>query len=266
MIHKGTRSRTRSRVSGSSSAAPRATRRRGSRDRVLRAADRVRGCRARPSSRRSASRSSAARSGSGSARTSASPALVSASRARRRGAPLLERGRHRGAFRLRGAAGAQFEQSLETMFALAADGRTNRKGMPNPLRLAVIARHHFDDVQLRVPARLVAAVRARPRLAARARTRVRAHLRAAGGEPADGARRLSMRRRLRRRLFWTSVVVGLLLLVLAATVAQAVVAAPRVAWRLPGRLAAALLTARRRSTRRTQLTETRDRHVVQLVG
>ncbi len=42
----------------------------------------------------------------------------------------------------------QFEQLLETMFALAADGRTNRKGMPNPLRLAVIARHHIDDVQL----------------------------------------------------------------------------------------------------------------------
>ena len=34
----------------------------------------------------------------------------------------------------------QFEQLLETMFALAADGKTNRKGMPSPLRLAVIAR------------------------------------------------------------------------------------------------------------------------------
>jgi len=38
----------------------------------------------------------------------------------------------------------QFEQLLETMFALAADGKTNRKGMPSPLRLAVIARAHFD--------------------------------------------------------------------------------------------------------------------------
>jgi quercetin dioxygenase-like cupin family protein len=45
----------------------------------------------------------------------------------------------------------QFEQLLETMFALAADGRTNRKGMPNPLRLAVIARAHFDTVQLPFP-------------------------------------------------------------------------------------------------------------------
>lgn len=45
----------------------------------------------------------------------------------------------------------QFEALLETMFALAADGKTNRKGMPNPLRLAVIARHHFDDVRLPFP-------------------------------------------------------------------------------------------------------------------
>ena len=41
-----------------------------------------------------------------------------------------------------------FEQLIETMFGLAADGKTSRKGMPNPLRLAVIARHHFDDVRL----------------------------------------------------------------------------------------------------------------------
>src|SRR3954466_1998954 len=33
----------------------------------------------------------------------------------------------------------QFESLIETMFALAADGRTNRKGMPNPPHLAVIA-------------------------------------------------------------------------------------------------------------------------------
>jgi mannose-6-phosphate isomerase-like protein (cupin superfamily) len=45
----------------------------------------------------------------------------------------------------------QFEQLLETMFALAADGKTNRKGMPNPLRLAVIANAHFDTVQLPFP-------------------------------------------------------------------------------------------------------------------
>ena len=34
------------------------------------------------------------------------------------------------------------------MFSLAADGRTNAKGMPNPLRLAVIARAYFDTVRL----------------------------------------------------------------------------------------------------------------------
>ena len=45
----------------------------------------------------------------------------------------------------------QFEQLVETMYGLAADGKTNRKGMPNPLRLAVIARHHFDDVRLPFP-------------------------------------------------------------------------------------------------------------------
>ena len=44
-----------------------------------------------------------------------------------------------------------FEQLLETMFALAADGKVNRKGLPSPLRLAVIARHHFEDVRLPFP-------------------------------------------------------------------------------------------------------------------
>ena len=45
----------------------------------------------------------------------------------------------------------QFESLLETMFALAADGKTNKKGMPNPFRLAVIARAHFDTVRLPQP-------------------------------------------------------------------------------------------------------------------
>jgi mannose-6-phosphate isomerase-like protein (cupin superfamily) len=44
----------------------------------------------------------------------------------------------------------QFESLIETMFGLAADGKTNRKGMPNPFRLAVIAQAHFDTVQLPV--------------------------------------------------------------------------------------------------------------------
>jgi hypothetical protein len=41
------------------------------------------------------------------------------------------------------------------MFALAADGKTNRKGMPNPLHLAVIAQAHFDTVQLPFPPAIV---------------------------------------------------------------------------------------------------------------
>ena len=44
-----------------------------------------------------------------------------------------------------------FESLIETMFTLAAEGKTNRKGMPNPLRLAVIARAHFDTVRLPFP-------------------------------------------------------------------------------------------------------------------
>ena len=42
----------------------------------------------------------------------------------------------------------KIESVIETMYGLAADGKTNRFGMPNPLRLAVIAKHHFDTVQL----------------------------------------------------------------------------------------------------------------------
>jgi quercetin dioxygenase-like cupin family protein len=45
----------------------------------------------------------------------------------------------------------QFESLIETMFTLAAEGKTNRKGLPNPLRLAVIARAHFDTVRLPFP-------------------------------------------------------------------------------------------------------------------
>jgi quercetin dioxygenase-like cupin family protein len=41
-----------------------------------------------------------------------------------------------------------FERFIQTMFALAADGKTSKKGMPSPLRLAVIANAHFDDVRL----------------------------------------------------------------------------------------------------------------------
>jgi quercetin dioxygenase-like cupin family protein len=45
----------------------------------------------------------------------------------------------------------RFESLLETMFALAAEGRTDRRGLPSPLRLAVIADAHFDTVRLPAP-------------------------------------------------------------------------------------------------------------------
>jgi quercetin dioxygenase-like cupin family protein len=45
----------------------------------------------------------------------------------------------------------RFESLVETMFTLAAEGKTNRKGLPNPFRLAVIARAHFDTVRLPFP-------------------------------------------------------------------------------------------------------------------
>jgi quercetin dioxygenase-like cupin family protein len=45
----------------------------------------------------------------------------------------------------------QFESLIETMFTLATEGKTNRRGLPNPLRLAVIARAHFDTVRLPFP-------------------------------------------------------------------------------------------------------------------
>ena len=45
----------------------------------------------------------------------------------------------------------QFERLIATMYTLAAAGKTNKKGMPNPLRLAVIANEHFDDVRLPFP-------------------------------------------------------------------------------------------------------------------
>jgi quercetin dioxygenase-like cupin family protein len=44
-----------------------------------------------------------------------------------------------------------FESLIETMFTLAAQGKTNQKGLPNPLRLAVIAKAHFDTVRLPFP-------------------------------------------------------------------------------------------------------------------
>lgn len=45
----------------------------------------------------------------------------------------------------------RFESLIETMFTLAAEGRTGKHGLPGPLQLAVIADAHFDTVRLPFP-------------------------------------------------------------------------------------------------------------------
>lgn len=45
----------------------------------------------------------------------------------------------------------KFESLIETMFTLAAEGKTGKRGLPGPFRLAVIAREHFDTVRLPFP-------------------------------------------------------------------------------------------------------------------
>ena len=44
-----------------------------------------------------------------------------------------------------------FETFLQTMYGLASDGKTNKKGFPNPFRLAVIMKEQFDLVRLPFP-------------------------------------------------------------------------------------------------------------------
>jgi mannose-6-phosphate isomerase-like protein (cupin superfamily) len=48
-----------------------------------------------------------------------------------------------------------FEEMIRTMFNLAADGKTNRKGMPNPFRMAVIAAAYKDVIRLPFPPAIV---------------------------------------------------------------------------------------------------------------
>ena len=95
----------------------------------------------------------------------------------------------------------QFESLLETMFALAADGKTNRKGMPNPLRLAVIANAHFDTVRLPFPPAMDPEARPRARRTARPAARLPAHVRRRPrrGRPGDRVGRDVRRQPLHRR-------------------------------------------------------------------
>jgi quercetin dioxygenase-like cupin family protein len=48
-------------------------------------------------------------------------------------------------FRCAVAPALGFERFIETMFALAADGKLSKRGLPNPVRLATIANAHFAD-------------------------------------------------------------------------------------------------------------------------
>lgn len=45
----------------------------------------------------------------------------------------------------------RFESLVETLFALALDGRTSASGLPGSLQAAVIAAAHFDTVRLAFP-------------------------------------------------------------------------------------------------------------------
>jgi quercetin dioxygenase-like cupin family protein len=47
------------------------------------------------------------------------------------------------------------EMFFETFFGLARDGKTNRKGLPNPVRLAVLMREYEDELRLARPPFLV---------------------------------------------------------------------------------------------------------------
>ncbi len=46
---------------------------------------------------------------------------------------------------------ARFEEMVITLFGLAAEGKTNKKGVPNPLQLAVISQEFADVVQFISP-------------------------------------------------------------------------------------------------------------------
>ena len=49
----------------------------------------------------------------------------------------------------------RFELMVSTLFGLANDGKTNKKGVPNPLQMAVIAQEFADIVQFMSPPPIV---------------------------------------------------------------------------------------------------------------
>ena len=56
---------------------------------------------------------------------------------------------------LEGPVAARFEEMLITLFGLAHEGKVNRKGMPGPLQLAVIATEFEDVIRFTRPPRPV---------------------------------------------------------------------------------------------------------------
>ena len=85
------------------------------------------------------------------------------------------------------------------MFTLAAAGKTNRKGMPNPLRLAVIANEYFDTVRLPFPPAFlqrIALALGSPVLGPRARLSTRLFPRRRGARRARCCDGVGMRLRL----------------------------------------------------------------------
>jgi mannose-6-phosphate isomerase-like protein (cupin superfamily) len=64
-------------------------------------------------------------------------------------------GREEVRFRCEVAPALRFETFLETLFGLASDGKTNNKGIPNPLQLAVLMRAYQDELRLARPSRAV---------------------------------------------------------------------------------------------------------------
>lgn len=52
----------------------------------------------------------------------------------------------------------RFETFIETFFGLASDGKTDRRGMPNPLQVAVLMRAYRDEVRLARPSPAVQAL------------------------------------------------------------------------------------------------------------
>jgi len=110
----------------------------------------------------------------------------------------------------------QFESLLETMFVLAEDGKTNRKGMPNPLRLAVIAHAHFETVRLPKPPAVVAEGGSGDRRSARPSPGLPPDVRAAGrllGNPRGLMRK--------KHFYFMLLVLALILLALPGFAAKA---------------------------------------------